>query len=50
MLFRSYDLNEASDGFGEEGEDEDGEEGDGEGDDNSQDNESGSEFYEGEAY
>ena len=47
-----YDLNEASDGFGEEGEDEDGEEGEGEeeGDDNSQDNESGSEFYEGEAY
>ena len=45
-----YDLNEASDGFGEEGED--GEEGEGEeeGDDNSQDNESGSEFYEGEAY
>ncbi len=47
-----YDLNEASDGFGEEGEDEDGEEAEGEeeGDDNSQDNESGSEFYEGEAY
>ncbi len=47
-----YDLNEASDGFGEEGEDEDGEEGEGdeEGDDNSQDNDSGSEFYEGEAY
>lgn len=47
-----YDLNEASDGFGEEGEDEEGEEGEGEeeGDDNSQDNESGSEFYEGEAY
>lgn len=47
-----YDLNEASDGFGEEGEDEDGEEGEEEeeGDDNSQDNESGSEFYEGEAY
>ena len=47
-----YDLNEASDGFGEEGEDEDGDEAEGEeeGDDNSQDNESGSEFYEGEAY
>ena len=47
-----YDLNEASDGFGEEGEDEDGEEAEGEeeGDDNSQDNDSGSEFYEGEAY
>jgi Fe-S-cluster formation regulator IscX/YfhJ len=52
-----YDLNEASDGFGEEGEDEEGEEGEGEegegeeeGDDNSQDNDSGSEFYEGEAY
>ena len=47
-----YDLNEASDGFGEEGEDEDGEvaEGEEEGDDNSQDNDSGSEFYEGEAY
>ena len=44
-----YDLNEASDGFGEEGEDEEGE-GEEEGDDNSQDNESGSEFYEGEAY
>ncbi len=47
-----YDLNEASDGFGEEGEDEDGEEAEGEeeGDDNTQDNDSGSEFYEGEAY
>ena len=51
-IVEKYDLNETSDGFGEEGEDEDGEEAEGEeeGDDNSQDNDSGSEFYEGEAY
>ena len=56
-----YDLNEAADGFGEEGEeedkaddnddtDDDTDEGEEDADDSKQDNESGSEFFEGEAF
>jgi hypothetical protein len=58
-----YDLNEGADGFGEEGEedanasDDGGDDGDNaedsdeeDADDNKQDNESGSEFFEGEAF
>ena len=56
-----YDLNEAADGFGEEGEedahasddreeDADASDEEEDADDNKQDNESGSEFFEGEAF
>jgi hypothetical protein len=61
-----YDLNEAAEGFGEEGEedahasddggedadasDDGGDDGEEDADDNKQDNESGSEFFEGEAF
>jgi len=58
-----YDLNEAAEGFGEEGEedthafDDGGDDGDNaedsdeeDAEDNKQDNESGSEFFEGEAF
>ena len=56
-----YDLNEGADGFGEEGEeedkaddnddtDDDTDEGEEDADDSKQDNESGSEFFEGEAF
>ena len=54
-----YDLNEGAEGFGEEGEeedkaddndDDDTDEGEEDAEDNKQDNESGSGFFEGEAF